>query len=97
MAPVDLGCTPHAPIWSADRLQQASYRDLGSESEVEDRFYIHLLKSDSCNDALKVLLSESRSTTRDYSITIDTFDLIDADPVSGHLLLRYPADLLPGM
>ena len=30
--------------WSAARLFQASYKDLGSPSAVEDRFYRHLLE-----------------------------------------------------
>ena len=96
MAPLDLVSTPHSSTWTAEKLQQASYRDLGSESDVEERFYTHLLKSDSCLDSLQRLLAENSTTTRDYSITIDTFDLIDADPILGHMLLRYPADLIPG-
>src|SRR3569623_2028382 len=81
--------------WTAERLQQASYKDLGSPSQVEERFYHHLLTSPSCREALDVLLRESSTTTRDYSITIDSFDLLEADPILGHLMLKYPATLLP--
>jgi len=82
-------------VWTAERLFQASYKDLGSPAQVEDRFYRHLLSSETCRESLSVLLTESSTTTRDYSITIDAFDLLDTDPVLGHLLLRYPATLLP--
>lgn len=81
--------------WTVERLHQASYKDLGTPAEVEARFYRHLLSSDTCQAALKFLLTESSTTTRDYSITIDSFDLLNEDPILGHLLLRYPATLLP--
>lgn len=84
-----------AEPWTAQRLHQASYKDLGSPVEVEARFYRHLLRSDGCRQALEHLLQQSSTTTRDYSITIDAFDLINADPILGHLLLRYPGTLLP--
>lgn len=96
MVPFESSSSGLDTTWTAEKLQQASYRDLGTEKEVEQRFYNHLLKSDSCTEALHQLLSENSTTTRDYSITIDTFDLLDADPILGHLLLRYPADLVPG-
>ena len=82
-------------VWSAEKLSQASYKDLGSPSQVEERFYRHLLSSEPCRHSLNELLQENSNTTRDYSITIDAFDLLEADPVLGYLLLRYPATLLP--
>jgi DNA replicative helicase MCM subunit Mcm2 (Cdc46/Mcm family) len=92
--------------WTAERLQQASYKDLGSPAAVENRFYQYLLLSSTASSesavvscprrsALRHLLRESSVTTRDYSITIDTFDLLHEDPILGHLLLRFPATLLP--
>jgi DNA replicative helicase MCM subunit Mcm2 (Cdc46/Mcm family) len=81
--------------WTAERLSQASYKDLGSPESVEERFYLHLVTSPQCVEALRRLLRESSATTRDYSITVDAFDLLHADPVLGHLLLQYPATLLP--
>jgi DNA replicative helicase MCM subunit Mcm2 (Cdc46/Mcm family) len=81
--------------WTAERLLHASYKDLGSPAQVEERFFHHLLSSETCRRSLQVLLTESSTTTRDYSITVDTFDLMEADPILGHLLLRYPATLLP--
>jgi DNA helicase MCM9 len=81
--------------WSAERLCRASYKDLGSPPEVEQRFVRHLLSSPTCRSSLQVLLSSESKTTRDYSLEIDAFDLIQADPVLGHLLMRFPATLLP--
>ena len=81
--------------WSAEQLAQASYKDLGSPSHVEHRFYQHLLLSETCRQSLHKLLEENSTTTRDYSITIDAFDLLETDPILGQLLIRYPATLLP--
>ena len=79
--------------WTAERLWQASYKDLGSPAVVEERFLRHLLNN--CQSSIENLLRESSTTTKDYSITIDAFDFLQADPVLGHLTLRYPATLLP--
>jgi DNA replicative helicase MCM subunit Mcm2 (Cdc46/Mcm family) len=81
--------------WTAEKLQRASYKDLGSPSEVEDRFRKHLLSVDSCRSALDVLLTSSSSTTRDFSLEIDAFELLLSDCVLGQLLLRFPSTLLP--
>ena len=81
--------------WTAERLSRASYKDLGSPHEVEQRFLNHLLSLETCRQDLWVLLTASSITTRDYSLEIDTFDLLQADPVLGHLLLRFPSTLLP--
>lgn len=81
--------------WTAERLCRASYKDLGSPSQVETRFLSHLLSLDSCRSALEVLLKSTSTTTRDYSLEIDAFDLLEADAVLGHLLLRFPSTLLP--
>lgn len=81
--------------WTAEKLQRASYKDLGSPSEVEDRFMKHLLSVDSCRSALDVLLTSSSSTTRDFSLEIDAFELLLSDCVLGQLLLRFPSTLLP--
>ena len=92
------GDDQHSIGWTAERLHQASYKDLGSPAQVEERFYQHLLRSSSCSttrDSLITLLCESSTTTRDYSISIDAFDLLHDDPILGHLLLQYPATLLP--
>jgi DNA replicative helicase MCM subunit Mcm2 (Cdc46/Mcm family) len=79
--------------WNAARLHQSSYKDLGTPTQVEERFTRHLRQH--CHADLKQLLQESSVTTRDYSVCIDTFDLIQADPVLGVMLIRYPATLLP--
>jgi DNA replicative helicase MCM subunit Mcm2 (Cdc46/Mcm family) len=81
--------------WTAEQLSRASYKDLGSPAQVEERFLRHLLSLESCRSALEVLLAALSTTTRDYSLEIDAFDLLEADPVLGHLLLRFPSTLLP--
>ena len=83
------------PDWTFEKLRHASYKDLGTPSEVEARFYKHLLSSDSCRKSLTNLLCQKSTTTRDYSITIDSFALTNADPILGHLLLKFPSTLLP--
>lgn len=80
--------------WSAERLARASYKDLGSVAEVERRFFRLLLSTPSCKSSLKVLLTSKSATCRDYSLEIDAFDLLDSDPILGHLLLRFPSTLL---
>lgn len=79
--------------WTAEALSQASYKDLGTPAEVEARFTRHLLKS--CRSSLETLLTSTSTNTRDFSIPVDTFSLLEEDPVLGQLLLRYPATLLP--
>jgi DNA replicative helicase MCM subunit Mcm2 (Cdc46/Mcm family) len=82
--------------WTEEKLVRASYKDLGSPSQVQQRYYQHLMHSgDKCLDSLWHLLRQTSTTTRDYSITMDAFDLLESDPVLGHLTLRYPATLLP--
>ena len=79
--------------WSAAKLIQASYKDLGSPQQVEDRFVQHL--QDHCQDAIRTLLQDNSRMSRDYSMRVDAFELIRADPILGFLLLRYPSTLLP--
>ena len=79
--------------WTAEKLCRSSYKDLGNPDQVEDRFLRHLLGS--CQTSLKNLLCASSTTTRDFSLEIDTFDLLEDDPVLGHFMLRYPSTLLP--
>lgn len=79
--------------WSAERLMHASYKDFGSPASVEEKFLRHVLCH--CRPSIERLLSETSTTTKDYSITIDAFDFLQANPVLGHLLLRFPATLLP--
>lgn len=81
--------------WTAERLSRASYKDLGTPLEVEDRFVRHLMRSPSCRSSLNTLLTSKSSNTRDYSLEIDVFGLLQSDPVLGHMLLRFPATLLP--
>lgn len=81
--------------WTAEKLQRASYKDLGSPSQVEDRFLQHLLAVEPCRSALDVLLTSSSSTTRDFSLEIDAFELLLRDCVLGQLLLRFPSTLIP--
>jgi DNA replicative helicase MCM subunit Mcm2 (Cdc46/Mcm family) len=85
--------------WSADQLERASYRDLGSPAQVEERFYHHLIREDADSHArdaiLELLQTPLSSTTRDYSVTLDTFELLKHDPILGYMLLRYPAALMP--
>lgn len=82
-------------VWSAKKLVQASYKELGSPAVVEERFYRHLMGDPSCVQSMRHLLAENSTTTRDYSVTIDAFDLLDNDPILGQMLLRFPATLLP--
>ena len=42
---------------------------------------------------MRILLLSSSNTSRDYSLEIDAFDLLEADPVLGHLLLKFPGTL----
>jgi DNA helicase MCM9 len=87
---------PQQETWTAERLMRASYKDIGTPTQVQDRFLAFLLKSRVTRDALKNLYtSASSSNTRDYSLEIDTFELIHHDTVLGCLVLRYPATLLP--
>ncbi len=79
--------------WTAERLVRASYKDLGTPSQVEERFFHHLLKC--CMGGLELLLSANSATTRDYSLELDMFDLCWEDAVLGQLLLKYPSTLLP--
>ena len=88
-------CPENEERWTAERLCRASYKDLGSPAEVESRFLHHLLSVDSCRDSLRVLLTSKSKTTRDYSLEVDAFVLLEADPVLGHLLLRFPSTLKP--
>jgi DNA replicative helicase MCM subunit Mcm2 (Cdc46/Mcm family) len=80
--------------WTMDRLVQASYKDLGTPSEVINRFVQHLLTSEQCRHDVSELMYESSVVTRDYSIPLDTFDLINRDPILGYMLLQYPQTLL---
>ena len=80
--------------WTAERLRRATYKDLGTPQEVENRFVQHLMKSSSCRASLDTLLTSQSSTTRDYSLEINVFGLLQSDPVLGHMLLRFPATLL---
>lgn len=81
--------------WSIDKLAQASYKDLGTPQQVESRFLRHLLNSTQCIHDLQTLLHESSVVSRDYSIRLDAFDLIQNDPILGHMLLQFPQTLLP--
>ena len=81
--------------WTAERLCRASFKDLGTPSQVEHRFVRHLLTSESCKASLVTLLTSQSSTTRDYSLEINVFQLLQSDLVLGCLLLRFPATLLP--
>lgn len=82
-----------ASTWTAERLVRASYKDLGTPAQVEERFYRHLLEYSQTD--LELLLSTNSSTTRDYSLELDMFDLCWEDAVLGQLLLKYPSTLLP--
>lgn len=82
-------------VWRAENLMRASYKDLGTPHQVQDRFMRYLLKTNTTKEALKHLFISSSSTTRDYSLEIDTFDLIQQDTVLGCLVLRFPTTLLP--
>lgn len=63
-----------------------------SPTQVTARFQRHLLTS--CRSSLHTLLQTSSSTTRDYSLEVDAFDLLEADPVLGHMLLKFPNTLM---
>jgi len=81
--------------WTAEQLIRATYKDLGTPSQVQDRFLQHLLKSKICRENLRQLYISSSTTTRDYSLEIDSFELIQKDTVLGCLVLKYPTTLLP--
>ena len=85
-----------ASDWTATKLAEATYKDLGNPSEVEERFVRHLLLQHYGRHNIQQLLQqESSMTSRDYSMSVDAFDLLRADPVLGFMLIRYPATLLP--
>jgi DNA replicative helicase MCM subunit Mcm2 (Cdc46/Mcm family) len=82
--------------WTAERLWCATYQDLGSPQQVQERFQQHLLTAPTCRQALHRLLQHKTSqNSRDYSLELDAFEILEADPVLGHLLLRYPNTLVP--
>lgn len=81
--------------WTAEQLCRASYKDIGTPQQVENRFVQHLTTSASCRASLRTLLTSQSSTTRDYSLEINVFALLYSDSVLGHMLLRFPATLLP--
>ena len=81
--------------WTAERLCRASYQDLGTPLEVQGLFKKYLLSLSSYRSSLEVLLASQSETTRDFSLEIDAFDLFVADPVLGHLLLKFPNTLVP--
>jgi DNA replicative helicase MCM subunit Mcm2 (Cdc46/Mcm family) len=90
-SPEEQNWEEHEERWTAERLCRASYKDLGEPYEVENKFLVHLLSLKSCRDSLHVLLTSTSTTTRDYSLEIDAFDLLQTDPILGHLLLRFPS------
>lgn len=79
--------------WSASKLIQASYNDLGTPKQVQARFLVHLERH--CLSDIRALLQDSNSTSRDYSMQVDAFNLLQSDPILGYLLLKYPTTLLP--
>jgi DNA replicative helicase MCM subunit Mcm2 (Cdc46/Mcm family) len=79
--------------WSASKLIQASYNDLGTPKQVQGRFLVHLERH--CSAGIRSLLQDANNTSRDYSMQVDVFDLLQADPVLGYLVLKYPTTLLP--
>lgn len=81
--------------WTAERLCRASYQDLGSPSEVQKLFKEHLLSNPSSRASLDFLLMSNNRSSRDYSLEVDAFDLFVANPVLGHLLLKFPNTLVP--
>mmetsp|Transcript_22010 Transcript_22010/g.32511 ORF Transcript_22010/g.32511 Transcript_22010/m.32511 type:complete len:884 (-) Transcript_22010:246-2897(-) len=82
--------------WTAERLARADYKSLGTPSQVQFRFLQHLLNSKTSREGLRQLYTSSSSTTtRDYSLEIDSFELIQQDSVLGFLVLKYPIPLLP--
>lgn len=82
--------------FTGEELRAASYQYLGSPPEVEARFYRNCLDIPTLRAAIERLLKQPASSlTRDYSIQIRAYDLLQQDPVLGDLLLRFPATLLP--
>ena len=70
------------PEWTADRLCRASYQDIEeSETLLIQRFKRHLLKR--CRSGIYALLIDQSQTTRDFSLEVDAFDLLEDDPVLG--------------
>ena len=68
--------------WTADRLCRASYQDIEqSETLLIQRFKRHLLKR--CRPGIYSLLVDQSQTTRDFSLEVDAFDLLEDDPVLG--------------
>mmetsp|Transcript_14021 Transcript_14021/g.33912 ORF Transcript_14021/g.33912 Transcript_14021/m.33912 type:complete len:887 (+) Transcript_14021:80-2740(+) len=82
--------------WTAEKLHKAHYRDLGTPDQVENRFLRHLLSPEnSCRAAIDILLTSQSTTTRDFSLEIDAFELLLGDCVLGQLLIKYPSTLKP--
>ena len=80
--------------WSIPKLLNTDYRELGTPAEVEKRFLSFLLHSPSCLSAIVRLICTAPSTTRDFSFQLDAHEFIQADPILGTMLLRYPNPLL---
>jgi len=69
----------------------SNYRDLGPPTQVGRRFVQHLLESDKCLASIMEILAAEPGKTglHDFSLEIDTFELIRRDPCLGNMLLRY--------
>ena len=79
--------------WTPERLQRATYKDLGTPQEVQDRFVELML--DTHRDELIKLYREALPDKKDFSLEIDMFKILRQDPILGTMLLRYPTVLLP--
>lgn len=78
-------------VLGEQRILNSNYRDLGTPNQVGRRFVSHLLESDKClASVVEILIAEPGKTgLHDFSLEIDTFELIRRDPCLGNMLLRY--------
>ena len=86
--------------WSAHRLLTSNFKALGTPPQVGNRFLNLLLTSPAYLSRLVDLLTGNggqldTTATKDFSLEVDAFGLIQRDPVLGNMLLRFPATLLP--
>lgn len=83
--------------WDPQRLLSSDYKALGPPRKVTEAFENHLLTSSKCLASIvDILFLETGATgCHDYSLQFDMHDFLQANPVLGNLLLRYPANLLP--
>lgn len=77
-----------------DRRASLTHRDLGTPTQVGERFLRIFLDSPHYHRALMELLQADPSLAKDFSLEIDMTELSQRDPELGIVLLRCPSTLL---